>query len=892
MAVHTPGLILAAFMVAGLASTPGADLPHDPPLPGIPGQKAPLPPTTPFDLAEEAGGVCVSGGGLEVTIDAAPFAFRVARGSDGHTILETGRGWPLTGFAPVAFTRDHGFWWNRFYWGYRGYRSLNEPWIHARDVVRHWLGEDRVFFEVSRDRGGGPNLLFVVGPFYDGAVRLAVSVPPGEATYDRVAFTFRTPPGERFAGFGERFNGVDQRGNALETWSEEGSIEPGYLRFLFPRWSPQFAIPGGEDASYAPIPFFLSSRGYGVLADAAEPTRFDLAHTFRGLWRVEVEASRLSLVVFAGPTPAKALEQYTERTGRALVPRPWVFGPWNQFLGQGAPLDVARRYRDKDIPSSVSHDWTAILPVASYKGREEALEKQNAAFHDLGYKRLCYILPRVDRLRCRDLWEEAAELGHFIRNTRGHPYVFFVALNLLGQSRYRVSKVDFTHEGVDAWWHQRLQTILDLGFDGTMYDFGEYVPPDAQFADGHDGHYWHNPYNLIYLRSAFRFFQTLDDDPDDAIAPDYVYFHRSGYAGSQQWAWAMWDGDPEADWSRSDGLPAQVCGGVNVGLSGIPFWGSDIGGFHAILVPPPTPELLERWMQFGCFSGLMRDMTAPQIVWGKRIHNLDEPELTSIVRRYQKLRTQLVPYIVNAAHEAHQTGLPLIRAAFLHFPDDLKCWDLDYEYMFGADLFIAPVVVEGARTRTAYLPQGRWVALWERTEYDNGTGGFRIGGVPMAGGREVTVDAPIDEIPVFVRMGAAIPLADPGVDTWAPANPPEGVDVTTAEERAHLLHVWAFPDGVTDVSLADGSPLDVRVGPDGVTLTRNAPPDAKELIAQVVWPVDVPPPTGIEGLTLTPDADPLALAPGTWTWSAARNAAAFHGPPGRLRFAIGCAAGP
>lgn len=901
--MNVRGSIWTSVLLVLLATMPGwsraeaPGLPEEPPIPGIPGQKAELPPALPFVLTEAPDRVTIAGGGLEISVTLEPFSVRVIRQQDRKPLLISGRGPSFTGFAPIAFTRDHGFTWNRFYWGYRGFCSIKEPWVHTAEATRYWAAEDRVFFEVRTDRPGRGPVLFVVGPFYERAVRLATAVPPGNATFDRLAFTFYAPPDEHYAGFGERFNGVDQRGKALETWSEEGSIEPGYLRVLFPHKPAEFAIPGGEDASYAPIPFFLSSSGYGFLADVPHPTHFDMARTFPNLWRIEVEANQLSAVVFAGPTPADALRQYTERTGRSLIPRPWVFAPWNQFLGypQGGPLKVARIFRDKDIPSSVSHVWTAILPVASYRGNGEGVVSRNAAFHGLGYKSLCYILPRVDAFQCKELWREAADLGHFIRDPKGNPYIFFVALNLIGQSRFRVSKVDFTHEGVDAWWHKRLQTIVDLGFDGTMYDFGEYVPPDAQFADGHDGHYWHNPYNLIYLRSAFRFFQKLDDDPTDAVAPDYVYFHRSGYAGSQQWAWGMWDGDPEADWSPSDGLPAQVCAGINLGLSGIPFWGSDIGGFHAVLVPPPTSELHKRWVEFGAFSGLMRDMTAGQIVRGKRIHVLDEDELTYIVRRYQKLRTQLVPYIHNSAREAHTTGLPLMRAVFLHFPQDPKCWQLRREYLFGPDLYVAPVVEKDARTRTLYLPQGQWVELWDRSEYDGtvdggGTGGFRIGGVPIEGGRDITVEAPIDEIPVFVRLGGIIPVADPSIDTWAPANPPEAIEVTTAADRAHLLHVWAFPAGTSATTLSDGTRLEVRAEADGVTLARTGPDDEAELVAQVVWPDGLTRPHHIEAMVMTPNGDPLTLPPGAWTWHEARNAVALHGAPGRNHFAIRIAA--
>ena len=896
-----PLVILTALLALFLLLSCAPAQPVDPPIPGIPGQKGDLPPAVPIKLTQEPGGLRVKGGGLEVVVTLDPFDFVVKRTEDGALLLETATGPRDSGFAPISFTNNIGFTWNTFYWGYRGYVGFDEPWAHGVRALHHHDGGDRVYFEVGADKSVRGKILFVVGPFYEGAVRLAASVTAGVGCVNRVVFTFASPEDEHYVGFGERFNSVDQRGRVVSHWAEEGSIELGFLRPLFaflfdlfpfvPELTPEYALPGGETASYAPIPFFLSNRGYGFLADVPHPSHFDLAYPHEGMWRVASESSQLSAVVFSGPTPADVLCQYTERTGRSLVPRPWVFAPWNQMTNysQGSPLDVARIFREKDIPSSVRAGSLHFLPAGDERGKEDQLVVDNTYLHDMGYKSLCYYNPRIDKEQYEDLWNEGAALGHFVRNAAGEPYI----LNVIAARLFVVSILDFTHAGASDWYGNLLQKAVDLGFDGWMYDFGEYTPPDASFSDGNNGHYWHNPYALIYQKAGYQFFRDLDDDPTDSLAPDYVFYHRSGYAGSQHWAWAMWGGDPAADWSVSDGLPAAVTGGINCGLSGIPFWGSDIGGFHALLIPPPTSELLKRWTEFGAFSGLMRDQTGGKIETGPRVQILDEEELTYIVRRYQKIRTQLVPYITNAAWEAHALGLPLMRAPLLHFPDDPRAWDLKREYLFGPDLYVAPVVEEGAAERTLYLPPGRWVELWDRTEYDGtleggGTGGFRIGGAPVEGGREITVDAPIDEIPVFVRMNTVIPLVDPRVDTFVPANPPNGLEVKTADDLKHLLHLWAFPEGRKTTTLADGSMVDVQSGADGVTLLRIAPEDDKEVIAQVIWPEGLTAPDRVLGLTFVGDADPLALDPGTWTWSAGRNALALHGEPGQMEFSITC----
>ena len=872
------------------------DLPHDPPIPGIPGQKQ-MPPTIATTLTDEENGAIVSGGGIEIHVTLDPFSFNITRTIDEQTLLSTESGESDSGFAPIAFTKNNGFYWNQFYWGYRGYVGIDKPWSHSQKALFYWEKEGRVFFLIETDKKDRGRVLFIAGPFYDGAARIAASILPGTVGVNRAAFTFLSPSDEKYAGFGERFNKINQRGKIVGHWSEEGSIEPGSLRpileIIDPDLPAEWALPGGEHATYMPIPFYLSNYGYGLLGDIPYHCEFDMASTHNDMFRITADTDEIQVVVFAGPTPADALFQYTERTGRSLAPRPWMLAPWNMFVGYPGQswLDVAAQFRDADIPSTVTHSWTAITPTGSHRGSESGIIANNEYLHSIGYKSLCYLQPRVDKDRYTELWDEGTALDHFTRDAFGYPYVLSVFINLIHMTQFNISLIDFTHQGVDQWWHGILQTVLDLNYDGTMYDFGEYTPPDSHFADGNTGEYWHNPYPLIYQRSGFNFFSGLDDDTNDGIAPDILYFVRSGYSGSQNWTYAMWSGDPEADWSVSDGLPAQVVGGINAGLSGMPVWGSDIGGYHALLVPAPTAELPKRWYQFGAFCGLMRDMTAAEFTAGSRILPFDDSELTFIIRKYQKLRTQLVPYIFNAALTAHETGMPLMGAPLLYNPDDPAVWDVVREYYFGPDIYVAPIVEEFSRQRTLYLPQGQWIEFWDKTEYDgdmagNGTGGFRIGGSIIEGGQTITVDAPIDEIPIFIKAGAVIPLVDYRVDTFAPAIAANDTEVTYAEELADLLYVWAFPKGTSSTRLSDGSLLEVDVTGTGVALTRTAPADDAELVIQMVWPENFAAPSTISGLSFVQDADPLDLVSGQWTWSPLRNSVAFHGTAGQINFQI------
>jgi alpha-glucosidase (family GH31 glycosyl hydrolase) len=211
-----------------------------------------------------------------------------------------------------------------------------------------------------------------------------------------------------------------------------------------------------------------------------------------------------------------------------------------------------------------------------------------------------------------------------------------------------------------------------------------------------------------------------------------------------------------------------------MGVSGIGYWGSDIGGYHALFTSGQTgPELLTRWLEFGAFSGIMRteadgyarpgDDSVRAQVW--------DDEVRPTWRKYAKLRTQLFPYIWRAAQEYRATGMPIMRHLSLAYPDDPRIYepDAEYEYLFGPDILVAPVTAEGARTRTLYLPPGEWLNFWDATTYDEATGAFsaKPGAAVLAGVQTITVDAPLDRIPLLVRAGTCLPLLPPHVDTLA-----------------------------------------------------------------------------------------------------------------------------
>ncbi len=295
----------------------------------------------------------------------------------------------------------------------------------------------------------------------------------------------------------------------------------------------------------------------------------------------------------------------------------------------------------------------------------------------------------------------------------------------------------------------------------------------------------HNLYPKLYHCASWQYARTRPTPP--------VAFIRSGWTGVHPCAQVVWGGDPTTAWGF-DGLESAVKQALSLGTSGISRWGSDIGGYFAILNDQLSPEMLSRWIEFGAVSGVMRtqangfSVNAP----GTRAQIFDADN-APIWRRYSKLRTQLYPYLQAADSNYLRTGMPIMRHLALTNPGDPIATGQEDEFMFGPDLLAAPVVTPGSTSRQVYLPAGRWVDFWSAVSYRAGPGSLALKKArDIAGGRSVTVPAPLAELPLMVRAGAVLPLLPPTVDTLAPYGDDETVRLDEVGKRLHLL---AFPRG-------------------------------------------------------------------------------------------------
>src|SRR4051794_1342567 len=614
-----------------------------------------------------------------------------------------------------------------------------------------------------------------IRPDMSGVIALKASGPAGAS---QVGISFDARQQERYLGFGERSNAVDQRGQTIENYVAEGPYQqaerPAIAAFV-----PQPGFHPRDDATYFPIPWLLSTAGYGVLLDNDERSEFHLASDNAQTWSATVDAPELRLRVFAGPTAATALRRFTDRTGRQPPPAaPWFLGPWFQPRGDDAPnIDALRK---ADAPASVMQTYTHYLPCGDHRSKPGAERARTKAAHAAGLAVTTYFNPMICT-SYEPAYDEAVAHGYLTKNALGQPYEY----RYTGSSVFLVGQFDFSNPGARAFYGKLLDEAVGNGYDGWMEDFGEYTPTDAQSFDGTPGPAMHNRYPRLYHQAAHEF--------SVATGRPLARFNRSGWTGTARESQIVWGGDPSTDWGF-DGLASAVTNGLTMGLSGVTLWGSDIGGFFTLESPQLTPELLTRWIEFGAVSGVMRTQANGFTIGdrGPRAQ-ITDPEVLPVWRRYAKLRTQLYPYVAAAARTYGRNGLPIMRHLALVFPGDPAAQARDDEFMFGPDLLAAPVAEPGARTRSLYLPRGRWVNLWRAARYRVRDGSLHLRRAAIArGGRAVKVAAPLTELPLFARAGTILPLLPPDVDTLTGYGKAGGLVHLRDRARLRLL---ALPRG-------------------------------------------------------------------------------------------------
>ena len=488
----------------------------------------------------------------------------------------------------------------------------------------------------------------------------------------------------------------------------------------------------GHGYVYVAVPLVYGAGGLGLYADTVFDSQFQV-DAAGSSFDVKVARSPAVFYLFSGADPKSVLSSYTALTGRPPMPPLWALGPWVTALqGKDTVLDVAKRLRSLGIPGSALWIYDEMdetnnlgwpLWFSTYYGNPREL---NDALHAQGFKVLTYAHPYVR--------EQMMPYS-----TPSPAYAKGVAEKLLQTGAdglpsgpafepVRTGNIDFTNPAAVDWWQKMMTSaVRDQGFDGWMEDFGEWIGDKDRFAAG-DGTTISELYPLLYHKITSRIVSALN--------PSLAPFSRSGFAGSQQFSTVLWGADQSHNWSRDYGLPSVVTAGITAGMSGYSTWGPDI------LSDGESKELWMRWVEFGALTPVMRDHP-----WARPRNYVDlwfDASTTSLWKKYAILHSSLLPYFATYADQAHRTGIPIMRHTVLEFPDDPRSASAEYQYFLGEHLLVAPVIEQGAVTRTLYLPKGEWVNYWTGERYTGGT--------------DKTIAAPIDQIPLLVRAGSIVPF--------------------------------------------------------------------------------------------------------------------------------------
>ncbi len=510
---------------------------------------------------------------------------------------------------------------------------------------------------------------------------------------------FTLSPGEKIFGGGESFTGLDKRGQKLVLWTRDAN--------------------GIENQSeYKPIPFFMSSRGYGMFMHTTTPITCDFGNYFAGVNSLMIGDDELDLFVFLG-SPREILDEYTRLTGKSPLPPLWSFGLWMSrctYNAEQQVRDIAAKLRENKIPCDVLHldtgwfetDWQCDYEFSTTRFTDP--KKMLSDLKDEGFRVSCWQLPYF--VPKNKLFSELVESNLVVRDGKG---------NLPDED----AVLDFSNPKTVEWYQGKLANLLNLGVSAIKVDFGEAAPENGIYADGRTGFYEHNLYPLRYNKAVA--------DITKKITGDNIIWARSAWAGSQRYP-IHWGGDAE---STDDGMAAELRGGLSFGLSGFSFWSHDIGGFTANSVEAMDQDLFARWLAFGMLSSHSRcHGIAPKEPW------LYGQEFMDKFRVIDGMKYRLMPYVYAQAKDCSEHGLPMVRALFVEFPDDPGSWNVDDEYLYGSSLLVAPLMHEGATGRAVYLPPGTWI------DYQSGKS--------YAGGWQTIEAGEIPEI-ILVREGTVIP---------------------------------------------------------------------------------------------------------------------------------------
>ncbi len=580
--------------------------------------------------------------------------------------------------------------------------------------------------------------------------RLRFEAEVEDPSYDRVYLTYASSPEERFFGFGAQYTYFDLKGHEVSIFIQEQGIGRGEQPIT---WAAGWRADAGGDpyTSGASVPHYVTSEMRSLFLENYEYSSFDLREDDRV--QIEVFSPRMRGQILSGDTPSELIEQYTEYSGRMRPLPEWILNGAVVGLQGGTDkvLDVYDELEALDTPVAALwlQDWVGQrqtsfgtqlwwnweLDEDHYPGWDQLRER----LKNDDVKLMTYIGPWFaddipkKKNHDRNLFAEAAGKGYLVNDRAGEPYA-------VETTDFSAAFVDLSNPEAREWMKEVIKKeLLGNGASGWMADFGEGLPYDAVLYSGADPRSYHNRYAEEWAevnREAIR---------EAGREKDVVFFNRSGYTGSPTESTLFWLGDQLVDWDEHDGIKSAVTGLQSSGLSGYSLEHTDIGGYtaidHPLLRYHRSKELLMRWTELAAFTVVFRTHEGNRPEVNYQVYS--DQETLRHFSRFARVYAAWKPYRMELAEEAAETGLPVVRHPFIQYPEDPEVYGLEYQFMVGSELMVAPVLDPDEESVEVYLPAGRWVHLWSGRRYGS-----------LEKGVYKTVGAPISEPAVFYKEGS------------------------------------------------------------------------------------------------------------------------------------------
>lgn len=530
-----------------------------------------------------------------------------------------------------------------------------------------------------------------------------LDTPQGRFVHEQLALDV----GECVYGLGERFTPFVKNGQVVDLWNEDGGTS--------------------SEQAYKNVPFYLTNRGYGVFVNHPEKVSFEVASEKVECVQFSVPGESLEYFLIYGPSPKAILERYTALTGRPALPPAWSFGLWlttsfTTDYDEETVTSFIQGMADRDLPLHVFHFdcfWMKAFHWCNFEWDQRVFPDPAAMLQRLKARglRICvWINPYIAQRSA--LFDEGMQHGYLLKRPDGSVWQW-------DKWQAGMGLVDFTNPAACRWFGDKLRALVDMGVDCFKTDFGERIPTDVVYHDGADPLKMHNFYSYLYNKTVF---EVLEEKLGKGEA---TVFARSATTGGQQFP-VHWGGDSTATFPS---MAESLRGGLSLCLSGFGFWSHDIGGFEQTA----SADVYKRWCAFGLLSSHSRlhGSSSYRVPW------LYDEEAVDVLRFFTKLKCRLMPYLFGAACEAHQQGIPVMRAMLIEFPYDPGCDYLDRQYMLGDALLVAPVFsLDGVVDY--YLPEGCWTNF--------------LTGQVVEGGHWVREKHHYLSLPLMVRPNTIIPV--------------------------------------------------------------------------------------------------------------------------------------